>query len=221
MKKLVIFGVADAAALANYYFSNDSAYKVQAFVVDPEYLPESRSFCGLPVVSFKDVHIIYPPEKYAFFVALGYSNLNKVRKEKYLAAKALGYELVSYVSSRASILNDGHIGDNCFILEENTVQPFASIGNNVTLWSGNHIGHHSRIDDHCFLASHIVVSGRVQICESCFIGVNVTLRDHITVGEKCIIGAGVLLLSDAGPGGVYVGTSTDRSLVPSSRLRKI
>ena len=221
MKKLVIFGVTDAAELANFYFSSDSAYKVEAFAVDSEYIPESKSFCGLPVVSFKDVNTIYPPEKYAFFVALGYSNLNKTRKEKYLAAKALGYELVSYVSSRASILNDGRIGENCFILEENAVQPFVTIGNNVTLWSGNHIGHHSRIDDHCFLASHIVVSGRVQICESCFIGVNVTLRDHITVGEKCIIGAGVLLLSDAEPGGVYVGSSTDRSPVPSNKLRKI
>jgi sugar O-acyltransferase (sialic acid O-acetyltransferase NeuD family) len=221
MKKLVIFGVTDAAELAHYYFSSDSHYKVAAFAVDSEYLPESRRFCDLPVVSFEDVVSIYPPDKYAFFVALGYSNLNKVRKEKYLAAKALGYELVSYISTRASILNDGRIGDNCFILEENTIQPFVTIGNNVTLWSGNHIGHHSRIADHCFLASHIVVSGRVQICESCFIGVNATLRDHITVGEQCIIGAGVLLLTDADPGGAYIGLATDRSRVPSSRLRKI
>jgi sugar O-acyltransferase (sialic acid O-acetyltransferase NeuD family) len=221
MKKLVIFGVSDAAELAHYYFTHDSDYQVVAFAVDLAYLPDSKSFCGLPVVPFEDVGNIYPTDQYAFFVALGYSNLNQTRKQKYLAVKALGYEIASYVSVRATVLNEGRIGENCFILEDNTIQPFVTIGNNVTLWSGNHIGHHTIIDDHCFLASHIVVSGRVHICESCFIGVNATLRDHIVVGEKCIIGAGTLLLSAAEAGGVYIGDSTVRSKVPSSRLRNI
>jgi sugar O-acyltransferase (sialic acid O-acetyltransferase NeuD family) len=221
MKKLVIFGISDAAELAHYYFTRDSDYRVEAFSVDSAYLSDGSDFCGLPIVPFENVAGIYPPDQYAFFVALGYSNLNQTRKEKYLATKALGYELASYVSSKASILNDGRIGDNCFILEDNTIQPFVTIGNNVTLWSGNHIGHHTRIDDHCFLASHIVVSGRVHVCESCFIGVNATLRDHITVGEKCIIGAGALILADAEAGGLYIGRATVRSRAPSSRCKKI
>jgi sugar O-acyltransferase (sialic acid O-acetyltransferase NeuD family) len=221
MKKIIIFGASDAAELAHYYFNHDSDYSVEAFAVDAAYLPERHRFCGLDIVPFEEVETVYPPEQYAFFIALGYSHLNEVRKEKYLAAKALGYDLVSYVSSKATVLNDFAIGDNCFVLEDNTIQPFVTIGNNVTLWSGNHIGHHSRIDDHCFLASHIVVSGRVNIGASCFIGVNATLRDHISVGEKCIIGAGSLLLADVAAGGVYLGTATDRSRVPSNRVRRI
>ncbi len=220
MKKLIIFGLTDAAELALYYFSNDSDYQVEAFAVDPDYLPDGKSFKGLPVVAFDEVTQIYPPDRYVFFVALGYSRLNQIRKEKYLAVKALGYELISYISSRASVLTED-IGENCFILEDNTVQPFVSIGNNVTMWSGNHIGHHSRIEDHCFLASHIVVSGRVTIGESCFLGVNATLRDHVTIGEKCIIGAGTLILGDAAAEGVYVGQATERSRVPSTRVRNI
>ena len=144
-----------------------------------------------------------------------------MRKEKYLAAKALGYTLASYVSSHATVLNQGHIGENCFIFEDNTIQPFVRIGNNVTLWSGNHIGHHSTIQDHVFVASHVVVSGGVTIGAQCFIGVNATLRDHITVGDRCVVGAGVLLLADAEPDGLYIGTATERSAVPSSRVRKI
>src|SRR5258708_30867397 len=209
MKKVIIFGASDAAELAHYYFTHDSNYAVEAFAVDATYLAERPRLCGLDVVPFEDVGSVYPPEQYAFFIALGYSNLNGARKEKYFAAKALGYELVSYVSSKASVLNDFAIGDNCFILEDNTIQPFVSIGNNVTLWIGNHIGHHSRIDDHCFLASHIVVSGRVHIGNSCFIGVNATLRDHVSVGEKSIIGAGSLILSDVAANGVYLGNATE------------
>ena len=220
MKKLVIFGITDAAELAHYYFKTDSDFEVVAFTVD-EAFRKADQFCGLPVVAFERVAEVYPPTTHQLFVALGYSKLNQVRKEKYLAAKALGYVLPSYISSRATVLNDGRIGDNCFMLEDNTVQPFVVIGNNVTLWSGNHIGHHSVIHDHCFLASHIVVSGRVEIGEACFLGVNATLRDHITVGENTIVGAGTLLLASAPPGGVYIGAATDRAAVPSHRLNRI
>jgi sugar O-acyltransferase (sialic acid O-acetyltransferase NeuD family) len=155
------------------------------------------------------------------FIALSYSKLNATRKEKYLAAKAAGYRCASYVSSHATVLNDGRIGDNCFLLEDNTIQPFVQIGDNVTLWSGNHIGHHSNIGSHCFLASHIVVSGGVEIGEQCFIGVNATLRDHIRIGAKTVVGAGALLLGDAEQEGLYIGAATERSAVPSTRLRKI
>lgn len=219
-KKLVIFGSGDIGQLAHFYFSSDSDYEVAAFTVDAEYIRE-ESFCGLPVVAFEDIARRYPPESHACFVALSYSKLNAVRKEKYLAAKAMGYSLVSYVSSRATVLNEGRIGENCFILEDNTIQPFVTIGNNVTLWSGNHIGHHSTVHDHTFIASHIVVSGGVEIGEQCFIGVNATLRDHIKIGDSCVVGAGTLLLGDAEPEGVYIGAATERAKVPSTRLKRL
>lgn len=219
-KPLVIFGAGQIAELAHHYFSTDTSREVVAFTVDRDYLTQDR-FCGLPIVAFEDVVATYPPQEYDLFVALSYSQLNKLRHDKFLAAKAMGYRLPSYVSSRASVLNQGRIGDNCFILEENTIQPFASIGDNVVLWSGNHIGHHSKVGDHCFVASHVVVSGSVEIGERCFVGVNVTLRDGIRIGERCVLGAGALLLADAEPEGVYLGEATARSRVPSSRLRRI
>ena len=219
-KPLVIFGSGDIAQLAHYYFSTDSNFEVVAFTVDASYIKESQ-FCRLPVVAFADVANIYPPDSYNFFVALSYSELNAVRKEKYLAAKEMGYNLVSFISSRATVLNEGQIGENCFIFEDNTIQPFVIIGDNVTVWSGNHIGHHSKVGNHCFVASHAVISGHVEIGEQCFIGVNATLRDHIKVGARCVIGAGTVLLANADPEGVYMGVVTERSRVPSTRLRGI
>ncbi len=217
---LVIFGSGDIAQLAHFYFSTDSEYEIVAFTVDSAYRT-ATTFCGLPVIVFEDIAAHFSPDKYELFIALSYSNLNTARKEKYLAAKAMNYRLASFISSRATVLNDGRIGENCFIFEDNTIQPFVTIGNNVTLWSGNHIGHHSTIKDHCFIASHVVVSGGVEIGEQCFIGVNATLRDHIKIGEKCVIGAGALLLVDAENEGVYIGTASERAKVPSTRLRGI
>ena len=219
-KPLIIFGAGDIAQLAYYYFSTDSDYEVVAFTVDAAYLT-ANNFCDLPVYPFEELENHYPAAQYELFVAVSYAKLNQVRKEKYLAAKAMGYQLASYISSRATVLNEGRIGENCFILEDNTIQPFVTLGNNITLWSGNHIGHHSTIHDHCFIASHVVVSGGVEIGESCFIGVNATLRDHVKISEKCVLGAGTLILADVEPEGVYLSTATERSKVPSSRLRKI
>ncbi|HEX2841182.1 acetyltransferase [Hyphomicrobium sp.] len=219
-KPLIIFGAGDIAELAHYYFTNDSDFEVKAFTVDREFV-SSAEFKGLPVVPFDELEQRYPATDNWLFVALSYAKLNELRRAKYNAGKTLGYRFASYVSSHANVLNDGRIGENCFVLEDNTVQPFATVGNNVTLWSGNHIGHHSTIGDHTFIASHVVVSGGVVIGEACFIGVNVTLRDHIKVGDKCVLGAGVMLLGDAESEGVYMAAATERSRVPSSKLRKI
>jgi len=220
MARLVIFGAGDIARLAHHYFTHDSPHEVAGFVVDRAYR-SGDEFLGLPFADAEDVTQRFPPGEYAMFVAISYVHMNAVRAEKYATMKAAGYQLLSYVSSRCSYLSATPPGDNCFILEDNTIQPFVTIGNNVTLWSGNHIGHHSTIADHCFLASHVVVSGGVEIGEQCFVGVNVTLRDHVRIGARCVLGAGALLLQDAEPEGVYMGTGTERSRVPSSRLRGI
>jgi sugar O-acyltransferase (sialic acid O-acetyltransferase NeuD family) len=203
MARLVIFGAGDIARLAHYYFTHDSEHQVAAFTVDQEYLKE-ESFLELPMVAFEGVAKLYPPQDYKMFVALSYAKMNRLRAEKYYQAKDLGYDLVSYVSSRCSLLTDYPVGDNCFILEDNTIQPFVKIGNNVTLWSGNHIGHDSIIDDHCFLASHIVVSGHVHIHSYCFIGVNATLRNSITIARETLIGAGAVIMKDTVERGVYL-----------------
>lgn len=220
MTRLLVVGAGDAAELAEYYFRNDTGYEIAAFAVDRAYISES-TFRGRPVVPFEELPTLFPPQDHHCFVAIGYSHLNATRKLKYLAAKSMGYALASYVSPRAVVLNEGRIGDNCFILESNTIQPLVRIGDNVTMWSGNHIGHHSVIGDHCFITSEVVVAGRVDVGAECFVGVNATLRDNIKVGERCVIGAGALILADAEAGGVYMGDATARSRVPSGRLRKI
>lgn len=203
MARLVIFGAGDIARLAHHYFSRDSEHEVVAFTVDQEYR-HGDTFQDRPLVAFEEAVARYPPPDYKMFVALSYARMNKVRAEKYHQTKESGYELVSYISSRCSFLTDNPVGDNCFILEDNTIQPFVRIGNNVTLWSGNHIGHDSIIEDHCFLTSHVVVSGHVRIRKYCFIGVNATLRNSITIAAETLIGAGAIIMKDTVERGVYL-----------------
>jgi len=220
MKPLVIFGLGQIAEVAHFYFTVDARRSVAAFTVDQEYLTET-AFCGCPVVPFETVAERYPPTEYDFFVATGYARLNRLREEKYTVAKAKGYALASYVSSKATAWPGLKTGENCFILEDNTLQPFVEIGDNVFLWSGNHIGHHARIGDNAFIASHVVVSGGVTVGRNSFIGVNATLRDHIQVGDACVIGAGAVVTKDLAAKSVVVAPESVLSKVPSDRLRRI
>ncbi|MBX9690072.1 MAG: acetyltransferase [Candidatus Obscuribacterales bacterium] len=220
-KKLVIFGNADIAELALFYFSRDTDFKPVAFTVDRDYLTGEK-FQGLPQVAFEEVVRYFPAEEHSMFIALSYAQLNRLRRAKCNEAMSMGYRLATYVSSKASVWSaNEQIGYNAFILENVVVQPFAKIGNNVTIWSGTHIGHHSVIQDDCFITSQVVVSGGVDVGRGSFIGVNATLRDHIKIGKRCVIGAGTWISRDVEDEGVYIAKASERSAVPSSKLKKL
>lgn len=194
-KPLVIFGSAEIAELAKFYFEHDSDHQVVAFTVDDAFVKSDR-FQGLPLVPFSAVSQRYPPDDFDMHVALSYTKLNRLRQEKYEQAKAAGYELASYVCSKSATWPDLHIGDNCFILENQTIQPTVRLGNNVMIWSGNHIGHGTTIGDHTYIASHVVISGHCKIGQRNFFGVNSTLRDFCTVGDDCFITMGATVAHD-------------------------
>lgn len=203
-KKLIIFGTGEIGELAKFYFENDSIYDVAAFTADDAYVTQ-ETFLGLPLVPFSKVQGRFPPAKFEMHVALSYKKLNQIRAEKYQAAKSLGYDLASYVSSKAVAWHDLSTGENCFILENQTIQPGVKIGNNVMIWSGNHLGHSSRIGDHTYISSHVCISGHTEIGEACFFGVNSSTKDFVKIGNSVFVTMGALVTKDIADGSVVVG----------------
>lgn len=215
--KVVVFGTGSFAQLVHFYLTNDSEHEVVAFTSHESHLTE-RELLGLPVVPFEGVEKEFPPGSFGMYVAVGYTGVNKVRAAIYAEAKSKGYDLVSYISSNCTYWG-ATIGENCFIFEDNTIQPFVEIGNDVVMWSGNHIGHHSTIGDHCFISSHVVVSGEVTVGPYCFLGVNATLRDDITLGASCVIGAGALIMRSTKDKEVYVAERTEPFRLRSDQIK--
>ncbi len=202
-KKLIIIGNTSNAKLAQYYFEKDSEYDVVAFSVNEEFITD-KEFMGLPVVAFERLETDFPADQFDVFVAVGYNKMNKIREKLYNELKEKGYCLPNYISSKCSFLTEESIGDNNLILEDNTIQPFVKIGSNNVFWSGNHIGHDGVIKDHCFITSHVVVSGFVTIESNCFIGVNATIRDAVTIARETLIAAGAIIMKDTEEKGVYL-----------------
>jgi sugar O-acyltransferase (sialic acid O-acetyltransferase NeuD family) len=217
MKPLVIFGAGEIAELADFYFSKVLGRVVAAFTVDAAYLG-SGSLGGRPVVAFEEIAAGFPAADHEAFAALSYAKMNDVRAEKTRALKALGYRLASYISPRATNYAES-IGDNCFILEDNTIQPFVRIGDNVTLWSGNHIGHHAVIEDNVFISSHVVISGGVRVGANSFLGVNATVGDHVILAPYTMLGAGALVVGDTETEGVYTTPASEKRKLSSRRLK--
>lgn len=220
MSKLVIFGAGKIADEAYFYLTNDSPHEVVAFTVDAEHLSTDEKL-GLPVIAFENVAREYPPGDFKMFVAVGYQELNKFRARKYEEAKAKGYELVSYISSRAANIGQVEVGDNCFVLEFVTIQPCAKIGNDVFLWSGNHVGHHANVGDHCYIAGNVVISGSTKIEPYCFVGVSATLGHEITIGAESFIGAGSLITKQVAPKSVFITPDTPKFRLDSSTFMRL
>ena len=142
----------------------------------------------------------------------------QIRKKKYDLGKQMGYRFISYISSKATVWQPELIGENCFIFEDNTIQPFVRIGDNVVMWSGNHIGHHSQIGSHVFVTSHVVISGHVTIEPYTFLGVNSAVRDGITIAEGTLVGMGAVINKNTEAYGVYTTASAQKKSIRSDEL---
>ena len=219
-KKLFIVGTGEIANIAHEYFLYDSDYDVVGFAVNKEFINQD-SFKGLPVVAIENILDIYRPDKYYAFVAFGNGMLNYQRTRMYKYLRSIGYKFASYISSRAFVWNNVKIGENCFILEDNTLQPFVEVGNNVVMWSGNHLGHSSVIKDNCFITSHVVISGLCEIGENTYMGVNSAVADRLVIAKDNYIAMGAMVNKSTAENSIYTGNPAQASKVSAKRFCKV
>ena len=213
-KQLVLFGDGLSAEVFYEYFQKDSEYEVVGFVTPKEFRKKDTLF-DRPVVDFEDINNHFPKSEHSVFISAVFNKLNRLRRQYFINIKEQGYHLASYVSSNAMVWDNVKIGENCFIFENNVIQPFCEIGDNNIFWSGNHFGHHTKLGNHNFLASHVVISGNCRLGDCGFYGVNATLGDGITVENDCFIGAGCLVTRDLKQGSFLRGNFTIPSEVSS------
>jgi sugar O-acyltransferase (sialic acid O-acetyltransferase NeuD family) len=219
-EKIVVFGTGQLASLAHFYFKHDTCHEVIAFTVNKDWLTDDL-FEGKSVVPFEDIESHYPPEDVKLFAPISFKKMSDNRKAKFLEGKQKGYSFISYVSSKATTWPDLDVGENCFIFEDNTIQPFVKIGDNCVLWSGNHIGHHTTIGNHVFITSHVVISGCCEIKDSSFFGVNSTVRDETVVDQYSLIGMGCILTKDTEEGDIWLGAKSVKRKAKSRDLKSI
>ena len=194
MKKIIVFGAGEFADIVYYYFTHDTDIEVAAFTVEPSYIGE-ESFNGLPVIPFDEAERRYPPSEYGMFVAIGYRNVNRDRAAKVAAAHAKGYQLASYLSTKASVPSGLTYGPNTFVMEHAVIEPYVQIGRDVIIWGSSKIGYRSRISDHCWITC-AVLGAAVELGDHAFIGLDAMVASYVSVGTGTVVGAGATILKD-------------------------
>lgn len=201
--EVVIVGIGETAEMAYEYFTTDSHYKVVAFSAEERYIKQHLSdnpqMFGLPVITTEELAEKFSPQQYKAFVAMASGRLNHDRAKMYNFMCQEGYDLVSYISSKAFIGVDVTMGKNCFIMENVCIQRKVKLGNDVLMWSGSNIAHGSVVKDHAFFAPSAVVAGYSEIGEYTFLGVNSCVADKVKIAENCFIDGGVYISRDTKP----------------------
>ena len=202
--KVIIFGTGEISQIAHHYLQEDERYEVCGFTMDNEFI-EEKKFKNLSIIPFHLIEQKFPADKFKLFIPLGYAQVNKLREKKFIEARNKGYDFISYIHPKANISSNANIGKNCFIFEDNTIQPYVTIEDNCILWSGNHIGHRTVVKNNVFISSHVVLSGYCVVEDNCYFGVNATVHNNINIAKDCIVGAGSMIRKDTMEGLVYVG----------------
>tara|TARA_Y100001968_G_scaffold324599_1_gene364277 strand:- start:5643 stop:6305 length:663 start_codon:yes stop_codon:yes gene_type:complete len=219
MKPVVIFGADQNSQVASYYLQNDTNFEILAHCVDDEFIDKvDTSLLQYEVLSWNNLIKKYNNSEINFFAPLYGGRMGKNRMKIYNKIKDNGYSFISYISSRSNIFTK-NIGENCLILEGNTLQPFTRIGNNVSIWSNNHIGHHTVIEDHATITSHVIISGNCTIGENSFLGVNSSIKDGIKLGKYSFIGMGANITRNTEDESVYTAIASEKRSISSLKLR--
>ena len=208
MKKVVIFGTGELAQRIFFYLK-DSDDQVIAFCANKSKIDKEK-LLGLPVIAFENIKETFPPTEFSMFIALAYSEMNKKRTKFFNEAKNKGYELYSFIHPSTKIWDEFEMGENCFILANNVIQPFVKIGNNVLIGSNNLISHNTTIGDNCFITSNVTMGGHITMGKNCFVGLSATINQRIKIGNECIIGAGTIITKDVNDKEVYAENSSKK-----------
>jgi len=219
MQDVVLFGAGAIAEVAKVYLERFSDYRIVGFTVDAAYKTADQLH-DLPVAPFEEMEQHFPASQVLLMGPLSYRQMNEFRRDRHVAAKARGYRFASFVHPRSEILTEA-IGENCFILEANVIQPFVTIGDGVMIWSANHIGHHGRIGDFCFLSSHIGLGGGVTLGERCFLGGKVGIESGVTVGAGAFLGGGAIVKRAVPEKGVVPGPSDRLAPYTAERIKRL
>ncbi len=219
MQDIVLFGSGRLAEVAKVYIDRFSDLRIVGFTVDAAYKAADQLH-GLPIVPFEDLEKSFPPDQVRLLGPISYQRMNEFRRDRHYEAKARGYRFASFVHPRSEVLTEA-IGENCFILEANILQPFAEIGDGVLIFSANQIGHHCKIGDFCFVSAQVVLGGGVQLGERCFVGAKVAVESGLSVGAGSFLGVGSVIKRPVPEAGVVPGPSDRLAPYSAARLKRL
>lgn len=217
LKKRLIYGNGSMAKVYCSYLRN--VVELCGFIVDDCCIDKNNDeFCSLPLVPLSKAKKIFNPRLYDITVAVGYREMNELRKQKTNDLKNRGYSIAGYIDTHFILHDDVAIGEGCVILENVSIHPGSRIGDGVFIAGNNNIGHDCFINDYCWINGGVSIAGGTTVGECSFLGVNSTLTNGITIGKKNFISAGAIINRNTDNDAVYLSESAVKFKLNSNKF---
>ena len=127
------------------------------------------------------------------------------RKIMYEKAKAKGYTLPGYISSKAILETVPSMGDNNIILANSVIGYDGAMGSDNIIFQNVWIGHEFTIGDHSIIGFGSNLGGRAKIGSLTYISIGVSSRGRICIGDEALIGVGSNVVSNVESYSTVVG----------------
>lgn len=103
------------------------------------------------------------------------------------------------------------IGARCKIFEGATVHRATgsgrtTLGDDVMLMAGSHVGHNAVVEDGAILVNGAMLGGHARVGEKAFLSGNSAVHQFCTVGRLTLVGGACMLIQDAPPFSIVVGS---------------
>lgn len=202
MKRVVILGDTEFAEEL-YQVMTAEGIEVAAFSVDKQYI-KGDTFCNLPMLPFETINECLEMENYEVALALGYSRMNNIRKQKYEECKNRGFAIATFCSNKAFIYSKT-IGEGNIIMPSVYVGPSTVIGVCNVIKARNTLPHHNIIGNFNWFAGGCTLGGGTKISNNCFLGLSTTIRNGIIVADYTFSAANSYLHKNTAEGRAYMG----------------
>lgn len=206
---LIIFGTTEIAAWIIYAIEQEKKAQIIAVTAEKKYIAQSE-FEGYPVVPFEDLDELYNMAECQVLLAIGYNQMNNVRKKIYALCKDRQYRIFTFISSRANVDSIKHIGEGCIVMPNSFIGPHVKLGVCNIINVGACVSHSITMGDFNFIAGNVVFGGNVKMENNCFIGINATLINNLHIAQYTFVGAAALINKDTEEFGVYTSKPTKK-----------
>lgn len=219
MENVVIYGETAFAERIYSYIKCENEMNVISFT-NAKAFKKKETIQDIPVVAFEDLDERFKGVEFSILIAIGYVQMNNIRKKIYKECKLAGYTIASYISKTA-IIYQSKLGEGCIIMPNCYIGPQCNIGNGSILEACVNLSHDNKIGDFNFISTNTTLGGYASICNNCFVGLNSTIKSSICVNDYSLIGAGTNVLKSTESYSVNVGNPSHQLVGKNSLDSKI
>jgi len=204
MNKVILYGNSVLSQMVFFDAVGCCCFEIAGFAVDKPYL-KTPTFCGLPQVDFAEVKQHFPPDQYDMLAVLGGFSDMRGRAAHYQRAKAKGYQMRNYISSRSELSPDVTMGENNIILSQSYIGFGGRMGDNNIIRQQVYLGHDFTIGSHNFIGPGCNIAGYCSIANTCYIAMGSTVINNTNIAEETLVGAGSVVIRHTEPYSKNVG----------------